>query len=211
MNKVLLFLWLLIPAGVGAYHYGPGQDRLRTDRAGEAVERAEAAAGEARKVAAERGDEAARAQWAEAESAFEEALQLLPTDKVSESRRLRLERAKAQMFVSKLPDARRDLESLVDELAQDPAADAKVLTDARGALANAQYYNTWLMRLEGMPREEWEPEIDASRQNYKLIAEQSQRSGDEQLAARTKEDLESSIRLARMDIKELQGLPLPSQ
>ena len=27
------------------------------------------------------------------------------------------------------------------------------LDDARGALANAQYYSTWLLRLEGAPRE----------------------------------------------------------
>ena len=49
-----------------------------------------------------------------------------------------------------------------------------LLADARGALANAQYYTTWLMRLEGLPREEWQPEIEASRQNYKLLAERAE-------------------------------------
>ena len=85
------------------------------------------------------------------------------------------------------------------------------MADARGALANAQYYTTWLMRLEGLSREEWEPEIEASRQNYKLLAEHAEEAGDEAAAEQARSDLESSIRLARMDLDELQGLPLPSQ
>ncbi len=63
------------------------------------------------------------------------------------------------------------------------------------------------MRLEGAPREEWEPRIESARQTFKQLA------GDASGAARqeAQEDLESAIRLARMDLSELQGLPLPSQ
>jgi hypothetical protein len=213
MRKVLLFVWLLLPPAIGAYHYGPGQDRLRSDRAAQATERAEKAAYAARAKAVIAGDDdaAVRELWAEAEAAYTEALELLPSGEVAESRALRLERAKAQMFVSKLPEARRDLETLVNELEEDASSDPKLAADARGALANAQYYTTWLMRLEGSPRDEWEREIEASRQNYKLIAEQSEESGDTEIAALAKKDLESAIRLARMEIEELQGLPLPSQ
>ena len=46
------------------------------------------------------------------------------------------------------------------------------------------------------------------RQTYKLLA-QEERDDAKKLALQ--EDLESSIRLARMDLSELQGLPLPSQ
>ena len=115
------------------------------------------------------------------------------------------------MFISGLPEARRDLEVLVDELASDSAVDPALLTDARSTLASAQYYNTWLQRLEGTPREEWEREIEASRQNYKLVAEEQAARGNPALAMSAREDLEASIRLARMDLGELQGLPLPSQ
>jgi len=115
------------------------------------------------------------------------------------------------MFVSQLPEACHDLAALVDEIAGDPAPDAKLLDGARTALANAQYYTTWLMRLEGASRDEWEPQIEAARQNYKLIAEKADSAGDPKLAAATREDLESAIRLARMDLADLQGLPLPSQ
>lgn len=211
MRKLFLLVWLLVPAGVYAYHYGPGQELLRVDRAGDAAERAQALSKSARETAAAEGDAAARSLWVEAEAAYTEALEALPNDSVAENRALRLERAKAQMFISKLPDAHHEFVGLVDELVQDPAADPALLASAREALANAQYYRTWLMRLEGAPQAEWEPEIEASRQNYKLLAEQAGASGDLTLAKASQENLESAIRLARMDLDDLQGLPLPSQ
>ena len=125
--------------------------------------------------------------------------------------RLRLERAKAQMLAKKLPEASGELKSLVDELSADPTADPKLLAEARSAMANSQYYMTWLMRLEGMSQDVWEPEIEAARQNYKLLAEQAEKRGDTVAITKHKEDLEAAIRLARMDLGELQGLPLPSQ
>jgi hypothetical protein len=211
MKKALLFVWLLLPVAAGAYHYGPGQDHLRADKAAAAVERAEHAAQAAREVAAKDGDEAAFELWAEAQAAYTEALDLLPPGKEKVARALRLERAKAQMFVSMLPDARHDLDALVDEIQADPTADPKELRAAREALANAQYYSTWLMRLQGAPREEWEPEIEASRQNYKILAEDPVRAGDAKLASLSRENLEAAIRLERMSLSDLQGLPLPSQ
>jgi hypothetical protein len=211
MRKLLIFSWLLLPVGAAAYHYGPGQERLRVDEAAEQVTLAREHVREACAVAEKEGDAAARGLWAEAERALSEAIAALPADNVAELRRLRLERSKAQMFISKLPDARRDLEALVGELEADASADPALATDARDALANAQYYTTWLLRLEGAAPEEWEREVDASRQNYKLVAETLVARGDDAGAARAQENLESSIRLARMDIKDLQGLPLPSQ
>ena len=100
---------------------------------------------------------------------------------------------------------------MVDELKDDDAADPELLRETRDAYANSQYYMTWLMRLEGLKREAWEPEIEAARQTYRLLAEQAEASGDDDAAKKSREDLESSIRLARMDLSELQGLPLPSQ
>jgi len=99
----------------------------------------------------------------------------------------------------------------VQQLDADPSADPGMLAESRSALANAQYYQTWLMRLEGHPREDWEPEIEAARQNFSLLAEQAEAKGDAAGATMHEKDLESVIRLARMDLTELQGLPLPSQ
>ncbi len=211
MRKLLLFVWLLLPAVALAFHYGPGRERVRCDQAAEAITRAQGFAFQARQLALEQGEDAAKALWTEAEKACGEALALVPPDRVADIRALRLERAKAQMFIGQLPDARHEFEALVDDLSADPKADRTQLRDARQSLAQSQYFMTWLMRLEGSPRTDWEPEIEAARQNYKLLAEEALALGDKTAANSGREDLESAIKLERMELKDLQGLPLPSQ
>jgi hypothetical protein len=115
------------------------------------------------------------------------------------------------MHAKQLSVANEELQTLVAELKDDAKADKNLLAEARSAYANSQYYLTWLMRLEGLTRDVWEPEIEAARQTYRLLAEESHAAGDAVSAKKHREDLESSIRLARMDLSELQGLPLPSQ
>ncbi len=193
----LLTAWVLAAVGVGVWHLGPGQDYKKLDNAAVQIRAAEAAAAEA--------------DYQTAVEKYDAALAALPPDCIGEARRLRLERAKAQMLAKKLPEASGELKSLVDELSADPTADPKLLAEARSAMANSQYYMTWLMRLEGMSQDVWEPEIEAARQNYKLLAEQAEKRGDTLAITKHKEDLEAAIRLARMDLGELQGLPLPSQ
>jgi hypothetical protein len=99
----------------------------------------------------------------------------------------------------------------MEEVNADPSTPARFAQEVRAALASSQYYLTWLLRLEGQPRERWEPEIEAARQNYTLLAEQAAANGDAGSLKLRKEDIESAVRLARMDLGELQGLPLPSQ
>lgn len=197
MRKILFLVWILLPVPVVAYHLGPGQDRITLDDVSILLSVADA--------------NAANQKWAEAVDSYNLALTLLPKEKVAENRLIRLERAKAQMWVKQLPQAHKDLKSLVDEMQDDKNADPKVLTSARAALANSQYYMTWLMRLEGQPKEEWQPEIEAARQTFRLLAETAKKKGDAKAVKKNKEDLESSIRLARMNLTDLQGLPLPSQ
>ncbi len=197
MRALWLTGWLMVPVAVGAYHYGPGQERLKADDAGVALQAATA--------------QAESERWAEAVTAYDRALGALPAGHEAEARAIRLERAKAQMFAGQLPEARFELAALVDEAQADPKADPALLAGARESLANSQYYMTWLMRLEGLPREEWEPEIDASRQGYRLLAERAAAQGDDEAADRLGEDLESAIRLARMEPGDLQGMALPKQ
>jgi hypothetical protein len=193
MRFFLVVIWLFVPLAVGAYHYGPGQEAMVLDDAADTIQEAEAAVAEK--------------SWGDAISAYDAALTLLPTEKKAERWRVQLEKAKAQMQASQLPAAHDDLVALLETVEKDPAASADLRSDTRLALANAQYYMTWLLRLEGQPRTVWEPEVDAARQNYRVLAEAA--TGD----AKTKrqEDLESAVKLLRMDLTELQGLPLPSQ
>lgn len=211
MRKPLLIAWLLVPAAVAGYHFGPGQDRVRCDDAAAALRLAEAAVADALALTSSGGDAEARPAWEAAEKAFAEALALLPAGSEVEARTLRLERAKAQMLCGQLPDARRGLESLAADLATASGADPAQRASAQDALASARYYTTWLMRLEGASREEWVPEIEGARQSWRLLAEQADARGDTARAAEARENLESAIRLERMALGDLQGLPLPSQ
>ncbi len=204
MRKFLIAGWLLLPVGAWAYHEGPGQDRIQLDAVDGELAKA--------KKAADAGD------WVKAAEIYESALKEMPATETPEleraATRLKLSAAKAKLEGSKLIDARKELIGLIDEMDEkgstDPA-DVALADEAREAYANAQYYYTWLMRLEAYPREEWEPEIEISRQQFRLLAERAEAAGDMDRAEKLKEDLESSLKLARLDLEELQGLPLPSQ
>jgi hypothetical protein len=187
----------MVPIAFGAYHYGPGQDQLVLDDAGRRLSAAEAQV---------KAGEPARAV-----DEFDAGISKLPEGRTAEVRQARLAKAKAQLASQQLPAAYDELTMLVDEMSDDEKANSGVLTEARQALAGAQYYLTWLMRLEGESREVWEPEIEASRQTYRLLAEQSDEAGDKKGADGHRQDLEAAIRLARMDLSDLQALPLPKQ
>jgi hypothetical protein len=197
MRTLLLISWLLVALAGIAWHYGPGQDWMKFDEVALAT--------------AQANEHAANGKWAKVVAKFDEAIRSLPEGQVADARMLRLQRAKAQMLARQLPEAHADLQNLVDDMKSDPKANQKVLAEAQSAHANSQYYMTWLMRLEGQPREIWEPEIEGARQTYRMLAERAEAAGDTAQALQNKEDLESAIRLARMDLGELQGLPLPSQ
>ena len=205
MKKLLLTTWCLLPFGAGAYHYGPGLLRMELDATAAAID---AAGRSARAAATLEGDEA-RAEWALAVASYDEALRSLPSERKQERRQLMLERAKAKLLCSKLPEANAELGSLLEELSKDSGVDEAFLADVRRTHASSEYYMTWLLRLEGAPQEEWEPRIENARQSYKLLAEAPGLA--EAARAQLAEDVESAVRLARMDLDELQGLPLPSQ
>jgi hypothetical protein len=191
----LIAAWLLLPVAFALWHHGPGQDLVIQDEVARLLEAAD-------RAAAER-------DWDRCVTRLDQALAAAGDCARVDRRRIRLERAKAKMQDRQLPQAHEELAGLVEELERDP--DPPLLAEARRALAGARYYLTWLMRLEGLPREEWEPEIEAARQTYRLLAEQAQAAGDAAAAERRAQDVEAAVRLARLDLSDLQGLPLPDQ
>jgi len=198
MRNILLSCWLVLPVGAWAYHEGPGRDCAAL----EATSAVAAAAYEA----AEAGD------WELAVREYQAALEALPADPDAYDERvghrLVLELNKARMQSQGLIEARDELASLVETMQAAPDADDTLLRDARQALARAQFLKTWLMRLEGLDRKVWEPEIEAARQNWRWLAEQAPTEAEKTLHC---EDLEAAVRLARMEMEDLQGLPLPSE
>jgi len=197
MRILLVVGWLFVGLGGAIFHFGPGQKHMEVDEVNLVLS-------DARQCVADE-------KWTDAVDMFNTVLADLPEDKIAESRSVILEKAKCQMMAAKLPEARETLEGLLDDVRSDENSDKKFKTEVQSALANSQYYMTWLMRLEGMPEEEWKPEIEAARQHYTQLTIDAKELGDEELLSRSSEDLESSVRLARMDLSELQGLPLPSQ
>jgi len=197
MKILILTFWCLVPLGLVAFHYGPGQKGIALDRAGDHLSLAES------RVKSEK--------WTEAIDAYERALGALPKDRVSEARKIRLEIAKARMQSGQLPQARTDLEQLAKELEGDPSADHMTRDEALATLASSRFYMTYLMKLEGLPEAEWEPEIEAARQERKLLVQRAKDAGDDAGSAKHADDLESAIKLARTDPAELYGKPIPKQ
>ena len=197
MRVLLIVGWLFVGLGGVIFHYGPGQEMLDVDNAHPLLTKARYDVNEE--------------DWAGAIENYDRVLSELPADKVTETRQVILEKAKAQMMAAKLPEARQSLQSLLDDVRADKEAAPEFKAEIQSTLANSQYYMTWLMRLEGLPEEEWMPEIEAARQHYTQLTMDADKLGDQQLAMRSAEDLESAIRLQRMDLSELQALPLPSQ
>src|SRR5262245_61261161 len=190
-KTVLILIWLLVPVALLAYHFGPGQARLSLDRA-------------AQKIAEARSLET-QEQWPDAVQAWGEALANTPATKADSRFQIRLAQARARMFTGELPEAMEDMSTLLTEV-ETAKADKGLEREVRGSLASAQYYAAWLMRLESAPLDEWMQAADNARQNFRLLAEQTAGA-----AARKdyEKNLEATIRLQRMDLSELQGLPLP--
>jgi hypothetical protein len=192
-KKLLLCCWLLTPVVLLAYHYGPGQSDLARDEA-------------ARQIALATAFEQSE-HWPEAVTAYTDALAKLPESDRDARWQLRLAKSKARMQVGELPEAITDLDGLLVEM-QKGGAKARQSEEVRSQLATAQYYAAWLMRLEGAPTDEWTVQTENARQHFRLLAEDKLKS-DAPAAKAHQEDLEATIRLARMDLSELQGLPLP--
>ena len=197
MRSLLIVAWLFLGLGIAIYHFGPGQQQVEIDHIAEILDTA--------RSNVEAG------QFADSVNQFDEVLTSMPADRVAQSRAIQLEKAKAQMLAAQLPESREALAALLEEVSSDEVVNVRFETEVRAALASSQYYTTWLMRLEGLPEDEWKPEIEAARQHYTLLTKMADQVNDADLEVRSSEDLESAIRLARMDISELQGLPLPNQ
>lgn len=197
MRTWLIGIWLLVPPAFAVWHFGPGQERLRADDAAGSIRAA--------RQAASAGD------WESAVAAYDAALNQLPEGRADEARRVRLARAVAKLRGKTLAKGREELVDLVAELEREPGRDPEALNSARSALAYSRFHTCWLMRLEGRSRLEWEPEVEAARQGFRASVEQALALGDTATAGRLQEDLESAVRLARMDLADLQAKNLPEE
>jgi hypothetical protein len=107
LRILLLTGWLLLGVGAAVAHwFGPGVDGRKLDVVARHLSAAEKAAAAEDFLAAVEG--------------YDAALKALPEGRTAEARKIRLERAKAQMLAQQLPDAHGELRSLVDEMTSGP-------------------------------------------------------------------------------------------
>jgi hypothetical protein len=199
MKKLLLAFWIALPVLGAVYHLVAGEQHRKMDAIGDHLR-------DARSLVQ-------KSEWSTAATEFEEALEEIPDDADALRRDVRLELAQAKLNGTRLPEAHEELKKMLDELTSSEAkeaGDAAFENRVRESLASAQYYMTWLMRLEGLSKADWGPEIESARQNYRLLAERAAAAKDGVEEKTQLENLEASIRLARLELTDLQGLPIPA-
>lgn len=191
--RLAFYSWLLAPVALLAYHFGPGQSHLQIDEAARQIAKAQAA---------EKSED-----WATALNSYAIALNAIPETDKKLRQEVRLAHAKVRMYSGEIIEAIAEMKALVQE-GEASGEEEEGLTEARATLGAAEYYAGWLMRLEGAPAEEWSPVVDNARQNFRLLSEARLESGEAD-ASEYRESLEAAIQLARMDLSDLRGLPLP--
>jgi len=193
-KNLFILLWALAPVALLAYHYGPGQNGLAREDAKASIQAAL--------------DFEAGQQWQQAIDAYNEALATLPNTETAKRQQLQLARANARIYIGELPEAMLSMQHLLDETAK--GDDRELESKVRSSLASAQYYTGWLMRLELAEKKEWKEPLEKARQNFRLLAEQTAKT-DAKASEDHQKNLEAVVRLARMDLSEVQALPLPKK
>jgi len=191
----VFYFWLALPAVALAVHFGPGRAWLERDDAAALVREAERLSEEA--------------QWEEAAAKYTAALAALPDGPVDERQRLEVALGRALVMSGSMIEGQERLEKTLADLTAAGEELTTVAQSARYELATSSYYAAWIMRLEGATAEEWKPEAEVARQNFRLLAETADSAGSEGDANPFERSLEATIRLEQMDLSELLAKPLP--
>ena len=195
MRNVTTALWLLVPIGLIGWHFGPGQTFVAQDDS------------RVHLVAAQNA--VAIQNWPKAVEQYEMAITQWP-DEGLDRIALEMNHANALVMSGQIVKGQEQLEDILvdmEESQSDSEDHRRVIRHARSELAQASYYAAWLMRLEGATEGEWLPEVERSRQLYRLLAENEAESQSNDLTFH--KNLESAIRLGQMDLSVLKGKLLP--
>lgn len=195
MRRFLTILWLLVPIAIIAWHYGPGQNAMSRDRAAQFISDARMAE--------------SKSEWKNARELYRLAIMNVPDGDTDLRLALNLSHAKTRMYTGELPEAMEQVDGLLDESLR-TTQNRALQDEIRSTSGLMHYYVAWLMRLEGAETEEWTEQTETARQHFRLLAEQAGPANDGS-AEPYEKNLEAVIRLARMDLSELKGLPLPSE
>ncbi len=196
MKKYLVLAWLLFPLPLVVLHYGRGQQWLAIDRAGDLILRAE---------------EAERAgDWRLADDRYRDADKEIGAGDPALKLRLELARVRTRFRLCEAVAAIDGVDKLLDDAGM-AAMPPEFQREARDFSGRIHYYAGWVMRLEGAKRELWMEEAELSRQNFRLLAEQSTTAASSGEATKQKKNLEAAVQLQRLSLTELITRPLPRE
>lgn len=152
--------------------------------------------------------------WKATSDRFQDVLTTLGDASPKEARDIRWAKARADVRAGEIWTGIDELESLVTELDDFPKLDDALARAAREELATAYYYGARLLRLSGMPVQEWRIESGKARQHFRYLAERelakSADNDDATAAAKNyQQNLELVLNLEQSSLAELQGKPLP--
>ncbi|MSR29798.1 MAG: hypothetical protein EXS03_09560 [Phycisphaerales bacterium] len=162
----------------------------------------------------------AAAKWKDAADRCSDVLMAMGGASDDASRDVRWAKAHATVRSGDMWAGIEELEAMIDELdalrndasatprtARQTTHDTALTLAAREELATAYYYGARLLRLSGMPPQEWRVESGKARQHFRYLAE-NEPSDD---AENHQRNLELVLNLEQSSLVELQGTALPRQ
>src|SRR5437868_12104476 len=196
MKRLFLFFWLLTPLPVLVWHYGPGQKWLARDHAQTLLERAQRCEAEKK--------------WNEAESIYRDALEKVRDAEPSLKARLDLAIVRSRYRQGGAVDAIDGITALIND-SKFAGQPIELRSEARELAGRIHYHAAWVMRLEGAQKDLWMEEAELSRQNFRLLSEETLSAGKTGYSQLQQTNLESSVRLQRMGLVDLMAKPLPEE
>ncbi len=196
MKRLFLLLWLLLPLPVVVWHYGGGQRWLARDLAHGLIQRAQ-------KFEAER-------KWTDAENLYRAASEKIRGSDARLKMQLDLALVRSRYRQGSAVEAI----DMIDAVIADPKFHDQpeaLQNEARELSGRIHYHAAWVMRLEGAQKDLWMEEAELSRQNFRLLSEETLEAGRTNLSQLQQTNLESAVRLQRMSLTELMARPLPEE
>ncbi len=162
----------------------------------------------------------AATKWEKTAEDYGTVLAQIGSDSEDAARDIRWAKAHATVRSGDVWGGISDLESLMEEVdalgdstdgakrsKRQAARDAALIQASREELATAYYYGARLLRLSGMPPQEWRIESGKARQHFRYLAE-TDGPAPEGIHQR---NLELVLNLEQTPLADLQGKPLPKE
>ena len=160
IRKTLIWLWMLFPVAVAAYHFNFGAKQVARERAYVRLQ-------EIRRL-----EQQKQPDWQEILLKYDELQEELPPDEsLLVLCQVRLAVCKAHLEMLDLDVAIGELTRLLQETASQYGENARITRGVREQLGKAHYYATWVLKTNGAPETEWRPFAERARQLFRYLAE----------------------------------------